>query len=54
MNKYFLLNPEKNLVQIRLVVFEINARRIFANFFQDLGENTSSSQLVGKGTAPGL
>jgi len=26
MNKYFLLNPEKILAQIRLVVFEINAK----------------------------
>jgi len=26
MNKCFLLNPEKNLVQIRLVVFEKNAK----------------------------
>jgi len=25
MNKYFLLNPEKNLAQIRFVVFEKNA-----------------------------
>jgi len=25
MNKRFLLNPKKNLAQIRLVVFEINA-----------------------------
>jgi len=26
MKKYFLLNPEKKLVQIRLVVFEKNAK----------------------------
>jgi len=26
MNKRFLLNPEKNLAQIRLVVFEKNAK----------------------------
>jgi len=26
MNKCFLLNPEKNLAQIRLVVFEKNAK----------------------------
>jgi len=26
MNKRFLLNPEKNLVQIRFVVFEKNAK----------------------------
>jgi len=26
MNKCFLLNPEKNLAQIRLVVFENNAK----------------------------
>jgi len=27
MNKCFLLNPEKNLAQIRLVVFEKNAKK---------------------------
>jgi len=26
MNKYFLLNPEKFLAQIRLVIFEKNAK----------------------------
>jgi len=30
-NKCFLLNPEKNLAQIRLVVFEINAPLIPKN-----------------------
>jgi len=27
MNKYFFLNPEKKLAQIRLVVFEKNAKQ---------------------------
>jgi len=31
MNKCFLLNPEKNLVQILLVVFEKNAAFILKN-----------------------
>jgi len=31
MNKYFLLNPEKILAQIRHVVFEINAPLILKN-----------------------
>jgi len=31
MNKCFLLNPEKKLAQIRLVVFEINAPLIPKN-----------------------
>jgi len=31
MNKYFLVNPEKNLAQIRLVIFEINAPLIPKN-----------------------
>jgi len=33
MNKCFLLNPEKNLAQIRFVVFEINASLIPKNDF---------------------
>jgi len=32
MNKCFLLNPEKNLAQIRLVVFEKNAKNAYYNF----------------------
>jgi len=32
MNKCFLLNPEKNLAQIRLVVFENNAKNANFNF----------------------
>jgi len=35
MNKCFLLNPEKNLAQIRLVVFEINAPLIPKNVVTD-------------------
>jgi len=31
MSKSFLINPEKNLAQIRLVVFEINAPLILKN-----------------------
>jgi len=31
MNKCFLFNPEKNLAQIRLVVFEKNALLILKN-----------------------
>jgi len=31
MNKRFLLNPKKNLAQIRLVVFEKNAPLILKN-----------------------
>jgi len=31
MNKCFILNPEKNLAQIRLVVFEKNAPLILKN-----------------------
>jgi len=31
MNKYFLLNPEKKLAQIRLIVFEKNAPLIPTN-----------------------
>jgi len=36
MNKCFLLNPEKNLVQIRHVVFEINAPLILKNDVTEL------------------
>jgi len=36
MNKCFLLNPENNLAQIRLVVFEKNANN--AHFKGELGE----------------
>jgi len=31
MNKYFLLNPEKKLAQIRFVIFKINALLIPKN-----------------------
>jgi len=31
MNKCFLLNPEKKLMQIRLVVFEKNAKNVPKN-----------------------
>jgi len=31
LNKYFVLNPEKKLVQIRLVVFEKNAKTTHFN-----------------------
>jgi len=32
MNKCFLLNPEKNLAQIRLVVFEKNVKNTQFNY----------------------
>jgi len=37
-NKCFLLNPEKNLAQIRLVVFEKNAKNVPLNPKSDVTE----------------
>jgi len=38
MNKCFLLNPEKNLTQICLVVFEKNAKKRTFNSENDITE----------------
>jgi len=46
MNKYFLLNPEKELAQIRLV-FEKNAKTIQFRCSTILKKMTSSSQRLG-------
>jgi len=52
MNKCFLLNPEKNLVQIRLVVFEKNAKIANSDAlsnsekFQAFGNQVSESLIL--------